>query len=122
MRKLRLAIRIKILSRSKRWKAVSVEFLSRCSTEAIETKEASIVLRKYISGEKVSKYEMKIVKSQLKDVAKIVGIGIPFFLIPGASLLLPILIKVSSHYNIELLPSAFFKEYGNTEGKTSSKH
>lgn len=35
------------------------------------------------------------------------GIGIPFALIPGASLLMPFLIKIASKKGIELLPTAF---------------
>ncbi|WP_256371696.1 hypothetical protein [Flavobacterium sp. YO12] len=41
------------------------------------------------------------------------GIGIPFVLLPGASVLLPILIKAAHKYNIQLMPSAF----NNTEDK-----
>jgi len=41
------------------------------------------------------------------DSLKILGIGIPFVLIPGASILMPILVRVARKHHIELMPSAF---------------
>jgi hypothetical protein len=41
------------------------------------------------------------------DSLKIAGIGIPFVLIPGASILMPIIIKVAKEHHIDLVPSAF---------------
>jgi len=35
------------------------------------------------------------------------GIGIPFVLIPGASLLLPLVAKISKKYKINIFPSSF---------------
>jgi hypothetical protein len=41
------------------------------------------------------------------DVIKIVGIGIPYMLIPGSTLLLALLVSIARKYKIEILPSSF---------------
>ncbi|MES2110662.1 MAG: hypothetical protein V4577_18025 [Bacteroidota bacterium] len=41
------------------------------------------------------------------DSLKIIGIGIPFAVLPGASVLIPVLIKVADRHHINLMPSAF---------------
>ncbi len=82
-------------------------FLQEMKTEYTGDKEAVGIIRKYLTEGKISEEEEHIVKTQLMDSLKIVGIGIPFVLIPGASIIMPILIKVAGKHNIELLPSAF---------------
>jgi len=83
------------------------DFLHKASHEIHETKEAGIILKKYSHGHSLSKDEKRLIKQQVFDVLKSVGIGIPFFLIPGASILLPILISIAKKHNINLLPSSF---------------
>ncbi|PZF72323.1 hypothetical protein [Taibaiella soli] len=85
-------------------------FLLGIKTECARDKEAGIIIRKYISEGKISEEEDHLLKSQLMDSLKIIGIGVPFILIPGASIIMPILIKVASKHNIELMPSAFVSE------------
>lgn len=82
-------------------------FLLELKTELHGDKEAVFIIQKYIREGKISDEEDKILKTQLMDSLKIIGIGIPFALIPGASILMPIIIKVADKHNIELLPSAF---------------
>ena len=48
-----------------------------------------------------------MLRTQVMDSLKILGIGIPFVLIPGASILMPILVRVARKHHIELMPSAF---------------
>lgn len=84
-------------------------FLQDVKTEYTGDKEAGSIIRKYLKGEKISEEEETILKTQLMDSLKIIGIGIPFVLIPGASVLMPILVKVANKHNIELMPSAFNK-------------
>jgi len=43
------------------------------------------------------------------------GIGIPFMLIPGSTLLMPFLIKLANKRGIDLLPSAFKTEEDDTD-------
>ena len=38
------------------------------------------------------------------------GIGVPFVLIPGASVLVPFLIKISKKAGVDIIPSSFKKE------------
>ncbi|MBS1574822.1 MAG: hypothetical protein JST09_05920 [Bacteroidetes bacterium] len=82
-------------------------FLNGLKTEYAGDKQAAVVIEKYLQGKKISEAEENILKTQLMDSLKIVGIGIPFVLIPGASILMPILIKVAASHHIELMPSAF---------------
>lgn len=84
-------------------------FLLDIKEECHGDKEALSIIQKYIREGKISEEDDKILKTQFMDSLKIIGIGIPFVLIPGASILMPIIIKVASKHNIELMPSAFIK-------------
>ena len=89
-------------------------FVSKMGTEAKETHEASKIVVKFLKEGKVSKEEEHELKNQIYDLYKIAGIGIPFILIPGSTLLMPFLIKLANQIGIDLLPSAFKKEAKNT--------
>jgi predicted kinase len=82
-------------------------FIQKLSEEGTETKEAIKILQKHIMGESVTPEEEKELKEQFFDVLKMAGIGIPFILIPGASLLLPAILYVAKKNNFNLFPSAF---------------
>jgi hypothetical protein len=82
-------------------------FLNNIKQQAANTKEARLVIEKYFKDGEISEAEEKILQIQLWDSLKIVGVVIPFVLIPGASILMPILIKMAEKHNIELLPTAF---------------
>ena len=73
--------------------------------EEANTKEAGLIIKKYIETRNISEDEEKALKLQLADTLKIVGIIVPFVLIPGASIIIPILIKVAGRQNINLMPS-----------------
>ena len=73
--------------------------------EGANTKETAIIIRKYMETGHISEEEEKALRLQLADTLKIVGIVVPFILIPGASIIMPILIKVAGKHNINLLPS-----------------
>ena len=77
------------------------------SQEAAETKEAARLLQKYAQTGHLSEEEGEAFRRQMYDVLKMLGIGIPFFIIPGASIILPILIKLADKMDIHLLPSSF---------------
>ncbi|GIQ59552.1 hypothetical protein Flavo103_26880 [Flavobacterium collinsii] len=89
-------------------------FLFDLKKEGEGEKEAGLIIQKYIKEGSISEDEENTLKIQLSDSLKIIGIGIPFLLLPGASVLLPILIKVADKYHIELMPSAFDKTDGET--------
>ena len=96
-------------------------FLQSIKIEYEGTKEAGVIVRKYMKGEKITIEEEHVLKTQLADSLKIIGIGIPFVLVPGASILMPILIKVAEKHNIELMPSAFNHKDNTTAGEEPIK-
>lgn len=99
-------------NRKKAAKAMKV-FAKDLGNEAKETREASKILVKFLADGSVTPEEEKELKTQVYDIFKMVGIGIPFFMIPGSTLLLPFLIKVSSKYGINILPTSF--DHSNEE-------
>lgn len=82
-------------------------FLRGLKNEFKGDEEAAAVIRKYIKDGKISDDDEHILRTQLIDSLKIIGIGVPYALIPGASILMPMLIKIANKHNIELMPSAF---------------
>ena len=73
--------------------------------EEANTKEAGFIIKKYLLTGNISHAEEKALRLQMADTLKIVGIVVPFVLIPGASIIIPILIKVAGKHNINLMPS-----------------
>ena len=90
-------------------------FISKMGTEAKETHEASKIIVKFLKEGKVNKEEEHELKTQIYDLFKMAGIGIPFMLIPGSALLMPFLIKLANKRGIDLLPSAFKTEEADTD-------
>lgn len=82
-------------------------FSRKVKIEVWQTKEAGMIASKYLRHQSVSAPERKFMLVQMADVAKILFIGVPFAVVPGASILLPIIVKVSSKAGINLLPSTF---------------
>ena len=63
--------------------------------EASGSKETSRIIVKFVSAQAITKEEEKHLKTQVSDVFKILGIGVPFMLIPGATLLIPFILKAA---------------------------
>jgi hypothetical protein len=82
-------------------------FVKNLTNEAKETGDAAQIVAKYVSGEKITEEENVELREQFYDVLKVAGIGIPFVLIPGASILLPLVIAFAKKKNINILPSSF---------------
>ena len=82
-------------------------FLIGIKNEAVDTKETSLIIYKFISQQKITKKDEKHLKTQVYDIFKILGIGVPFMIIPGATLLIPFIIKVAEKKGIDLVPSNF---------------
>lgn len=82
-------------------------FVQKLSNEARETKEAAMIVAKYMTGEKITEEEGKALKEQFYDVLKIAGIGVPFALIPGSTILLPLIVSFAKKRGINILPSSF---------------
>ena len=85
-------------------------FLQSIKQEGKETKEATMIVHKYIITGVMTDAEEEIIKEQMLDSLKLIGIVVPFILIPGASIVMPILIKVAEKRGVELLPSSFNEE------------
>ena len=71
-------------------------FFKNLNNEAKETKDAGKLMIKYMKKGKLTPSEEKELRVQFYDLLKIMGIGVPFVLIPGASVLVPFLIKISN--------------------------
>ena len=85
-------------------------FLLNVKKQADNTKEAADIIAKYTENGVISSEDEDILKIQLIDSLKIVGIIIPMVLLPGSSILMPLLLKVAEKNNIELMPTAFQKK------------
>ena len=85
------------------------EFLHDVSKEKEETKEAASILKKHMRGQTTTKEERRMLKMQCYDLLKAVGIGIPLILIPGGSIIIPVLLRIAKKYKINILPSSFDK-------------
>ena len=91
--------------------------------EANETREAFVILTRYIRKEKISRSEKKQFKHQVIDLLKGTGVMVPVMLIP-LPLIGTLLLIIKDHLlltmNIHLLPAAFYpaKKQGllTTEG------
>jgi hypothetical protein len=84
-------------------------FAHKLDEQGKETEIAAKILEKYIKGVDVTPDEDVLLKQNIYDTLKIAGIGIPFILIPGASIILPGLIILAKKHNINLLPSKFIE-------------
>jgi hypothetical protein len=85
-------------------------FFNNLRKEASETKQAGYLVVKYLKKGKLSKKEEKELKLQFYDVLKIMGVGIPFFMIPGSTVLVPFLVKLSRKLGLDIIPTSFKKE------------
>ena len=70
-------------------------FLKDLKKEGLETSESAQILSRYATGKPVSKEDKEKFREQMIDVLKVLGIGIPFTLIPGSSLLLPLVVAIA---------------------------
>jgi len=98
---------MKIKLEMKKFRLFLIDFIERMKQEGEETSEAYKILIRYVKGEGVSKEECDKFKEQMIDVIKILGIGIPYMLIPGSSLLLALVVSIAKKYKINILPSSF---------------
>lgn len=85
-------------------------FVKGIKAEVKDTKEAAEIVRKYARDGEITDEEEKILKKHLWDTLKIFGVVVPFIIVPGASIIIPILIKLAKKHNIDLMPSSFSKD------------
>lgn len=96
-------------------------FLQSLKTEYRGNKSAAKVIEKYIKGEKITPEDDILLRRQVFDYFKYIGIVVPFIIIPGSMIILPILVREAKKRNIDLLPSSFSdkKAEGENEDKKS---
>lgn len=99
---------------------VAVHFIESIKEEARDTKEAGSIIGKYFTEGSISDGEEEALKKQMWDTLKIFGVVVPFFLIPGASIIIPILVRVAKKNKIDLLPSSFEKDHKKKKNGTQT--
>ena len=82
-------------------------FLKSVKTEYKGSKSSAKVIEKYLKGEKITPEDDLLLHKQVFDYLKYIGIVVPFVVIPGSMILLPLLIREAKKRNIDLLPSSF---------------
>lgn len=82
-------------------------FMDGIKNEASDSKETRRILIHYIAKHQLSKEEELHLKKRVYDIFKKLGIGVPFMLIPGATLLIPFILKAAEKKGINLYPTNF---------------
>ncbi len=82
-------------------------FIQSLKTEYQGNKSAAKVIEKYLKGEKITPQDDMLLRRQIFDYFKFIGIVVPFIIIPGSMIILPILVREAKKRNIDLLPSSF---------------
>ncbi|MFA7446343.1 MAG: hypothetical protein WCY89_10385 [Flavobacteriaceae bacterium] len=82
-------------------------FIKSLKTEYQGNKSSAKVVEKYLKGEKITPEDDLLLRRQLFDYLKYIGIVVPFIIIPGSMIILPLLVREAKKRNIDLLPSSF---------------
>lgn len=82
------------------------EFFTYIKKEIEDTDEMRKVFGKYFRKEEITKEDQELVRHQVKDLLKILGLA-AIFPIPGSILLIPLLVKGAKKVGINLMPSKF---------------
>lgn len=82
-------------------------FFNGLKSGASDTKKTRLIIQTYVTKGEISKEEEKFLKFYIVDMLKIAGIGIPFVLLPGASVIIPFVIRAAEKRKIDLMPSNF---------------
>ncbi len=96
-------------------------FLKSVKTEYKGSKSSAKVIEKYLKGEKITPEDDLLLRKQLFDYLKYIGIVVPFIIIPGSMILLPLLVREAKKRNINLLPSSFSEEKEQKDETDSDK-
>lgn len=109
-------VKSEIARYAKSFKNEASRYSSGFKGEAHETREAFIILTKFIRKEKISRAEKKQFKHQIADLLKGTGVVIPVMLIPlpfVSTLLLILVDHLLLSMNIHLLPGSFYPAKNN---------
>lgn len=81
-------------------------FMDGIKNEASDSKETRRILIHYVAKQQITKEEELHLKTRVYDIFKKLGIGVPFMLIPGATLLIPFILKAAEKKeSIYILPT-----------------
>ena len=86
------------------------DFWHKTKQEVSETKQAEKIFIRYVEGQPISPGEKDAMKQQSLDILKIIFIGVPLAILPGFSIVMIVLVKLSQKYNFNIFPSAFSKK------------
>lgn len=81
-------------------------FLSNVKKQFLYNKQARTILLAYTKSGFITEEQNKILKNIIADNLKIVSLSSTFIL-PGGSLILPLLFRLAKKYNINIMPSQF---------------
>ncbi|MFT5820158.1 MAG: hypothetical protein ACI8ZM_001392 [Crocinitomix sp.] len=102
---------------TERWKNILGRNKEKLATELKESKELMALIRKSTT-EDLSKEEKEKARMQLKDLARTIP-SLTLFMLPGGSLLLPIILKIIP----DLVPTAFrSNQIDEEDHKEDAKH
>lgn len=94
-------------------------FLKSIKTEYKGSKSSAKVIEKYIKGQKITPEDDLLLRRQVFDYFKYIGIVIPFIVIPGSMIILPLLVREAKKRKIDLLPSSFSEKKEEKDDKKS---
>lgn len=72
-----------------------------------DDKQATTIIKDFIAQGHITEEQEEYLKSQVENSLKAIGLMIPMAILPGASILVPLLIKVAAAHHIDLLPEDF---------------
>jgi hypothetical protein len=83
----------------------SKKFLNIIKKEYSDTKDLIPIFRKYMKTKSLTQQERETIVTQLRDIAKVMGLGaIAIAPIPGSEFLIPPIIALGRKYGVNLLP------------------
>ena len=89
----------------------SKRFLNIIKKEYSDTRDLVPIFKKYMKTKSLTQQEREIVVTQIRDIAKVMGLGaIAIAPIPGSELLIPPIIALGKKYGVNLLPESEEKE------------
>lgn len=96
-------------------------FLKSLKTEYKGSKSSAKVIEKYLKGEKITPEDDLLLRRQIFDYFKYIGIVVPFIVIPGSMIILPLLVREAKKRNIDLLPSSFSEKKEENENEKKAE-
>jgi len=90
------------------------KFLEVLKNEVAQKTELKNVFIKYIRNIPITEAESQMVREQLLDILKLLGLG-TIFVLPGSMLVIPFIVKLCNKYNINIVPNSLKLESVTTD-------